>query len=46
VVNTTGDGQTDGMTALFVENAIFLHKPYTAKQLTEAIRATAEEHPC
>ena len=44
VIYTTGHGQTDGMTALFVEGATFLHKPYTAKQLTEAVLATAEEH--
>ena len=45
VIYTTGHGQTDGMTALFVEDAIFLPKPYTAKQLTEAVLATAEQHP-
>ena len=43
VIYTTGHGQTDGMTALFVEGAIFLPKPYTAKQLTETVWATAEE---
>ena len=41
VIYTTGDGQTDGMTALFVEAATFLPKPYTVKQLTETIMATA-----
>ena len=45
VIYTTGGGQTDGMTALFVEDAAFLPKPYTVKQLTEAVLATAEEHP-
>jgi len=45
VIYTTGHGQTDGMTALFVEDATFLPKPYTVKQLTEAVLATAEEHP-
>ena len=45
VIYTTGHGQTDGMTALFVEDATFLPKPYTIKQLTEAVLATAEEHP-
>ena len=45
VIYTTGGGQTDGMTALFVEHATFLPKPYGAKQLTEAVLATAEEHP-
>src|SRR6516164_6044208 len=43
VIYTTGHGQTDGMTALFIEGAIFLPKPYTAKQLTETVWATAEE---
>lgn len=41
VIYTTGHGQTDGMTALFVEAATFLPKPYTVKQLTEAVAATA-----
>ena len=45
VIYTTGHGQTDGMTALFVEDATFLPKPYTVKQLTEAVLATAEELP-
>jgi DNA-binding NtrC family response regulator len=45
VIYTTGGGQTDGMTALFVEDATFLPKPYTVKQLTEAVLATAEENP-
>jgi two-component system cell cycle sensor histidine kinase/response regulator CckA len=45
VIYTTGHGQTDGMTALFVEDATFLPKPYTVKQLTEAVIATDEEHP-
>jgi CheY-like chemotaxis protein len=40
VIYTTGDGQTDGMTALFVKAATFLPKPYTVKQLTEAVAAT------
>jgi len=43
VIYTTGHGQTDGMTALFVEDATFLPKPYTVKRLTEAVLATAEE---
>jgi DNA-binding NtrC family response regulator len=41
VIYTTGYGQTDGVTALFVEAATFLPKPYTVKQLTEAVAATA-----
>jgi CheY-like chemotaxis protein len=45
VIYTTGYGQTDGMTALFVEDATFLPKPYTVKQLTEAVLATAEGQP-
>ena len=45
VIYTTGHGQTDGMTALFVEDATFLPKPYRVKQLTEAVQATAENHP-
>ena len=43
IIYTTGHGQTDGMTALFVEGAVFLPKPYTAKQLTETVWATAKE---
>ena len=43
VIYTTGHGQTDGMTALFVEDAAFLPKPYRVKQLTEVVLATAEE---
>jgi CheY-like chemotaxis protein len=45
VIYTTGHGQTDGLTALFVEDAAFLPKPYRVKQLTEAVLATAEEPP-
>src|SRR5438270_4654231 len=45
VIYTTGHGQTDGMTALFVEDAAFLPKPYRVKQLTEAVLVTAEEPP-
>ena len=45
VIYTTGHGQTDGMTALFVEDATFLPKPYTVEQLTETVLATAEQHP-
>ena len=43
VIYTTGHGQTDGMTALFVEDATFLPKPYTAKQLTEAVTPIAKD---
>jgi CheY-like chemotaxis protein len=45
MIYTTGHGQTDGMTALFVEDATFLSKPYTVKQLTEAVQATGADHP-
>ena len=45
VIYTTGHSQTDGMTALFVDDATFLPKPYKVKQLTEAVLATAEERP-
>src|SRR5271155_3592732 len=45
VIYTTGHGQTDGMTALFVDDATFLPKPYTVKQLTETVQATAEDRP-
>ena len=37
VIYTSGDKQTDGMTALFVEGATFLPKPYTPDQLLEAL---------
>ena len=39
VTYTSGGAQTDGMTALFVEGAIFLPKPYTREQLIEALKA-------
>jgi two-component system, response regulator PdtaR len=38
VIYTSGGGQTDGMAALFVEGAIFLTKPYSAQELTEAVQ--------
>jgi DNA-binding NtrC family response regulator len=38
VLYTSGGGQADGMTALFVEGSIFLPKPYTREQLMEAVR--------
>jgi CheY-like chemotaxis protein len=37
VIYTTGGGRTDGMDALFVEEADFLNKPYTRDQLIEAV---------
>ena len=45
VIYTTGGGRADGMTALFVDDATFLPKPYTVKQLTETVQDTAEDHP-
>ena len=39
VLYTTGGGQTDGMTALFVVGAGFLQKPYTHGQLLDALDA-------
>jgi DNA-binding NtrC family response regulator len=33
VLYTSGQGVTDGMTALFVENSAYLPKPYTVEQL-------------
>lgn len=39
VLYTTGGGQTDGMTALFVDGAGFLKKPYTHGQLIETLDA-------
>jgi two-component system cell cycle sensor histidine kinase/response regulator CckA len=38
VIYTSGRDQTDGMTALAVEGAGFLPKPYTHEQLIEALR--------
>ena len=37
MIYTTGGGRTDGMAALFVEEATFLTKPYTNDQLIEAV---------
>jgi CheY-like chemotaxis protein len=37
VIYTTGGGQTDSITAQFVEEGSFLPKPYTAKQLMRAL---------
>jgi len=42
VIYTTGGGQTDGMTALFVECATFLPKPYTREQLIQAVQSMGE----
>lgn len=40
VIYTTGGVPTDGMTALFVDGAAFLRKPYTRDQLREALEGT------
>ena len=37
VLYTTGQGVTDGMIALFVENSAFLPKPYTVDQLAATL---------
>ena len=37
VIYTTGGGQTDSITARFVEDGTFLSKPYSAKQLMRAL---------
>ena len=37
VIYTTGRGVTDGMRALFVDDFIFLGKPYTADGLTSVV---------
>ena len=38
VLYTTGQGLTDGMRALFIEDYGILAKPYTADQLTTAVQ--------
>jgi two-component system cell cycle sensor histidine kinase/response regulator CckA len=38
VLYTSGQGVTDGMIALFVENSAFLPKPYTVDQLATTLR--------
>jgi CheY-like chemotaxis protein len=37
VIYTTGGGRTDGMAALFVDESVFLAKPYTRDQLIDAV---------
>jgi CheY-like chemotaxis protein len=37
VLYTTGGSRTDGMTALFIEGAGFLQKPYTRERLIETL---------
>ena len=43
VIYTSGGAQTDGITALFVEGAIFLPKPYTREQLIEALGSPGDQ---
>jgi two-component SAPR family response regulator len=38
VLYTAGQGVTDGMRALFVDNSAFLAKPYTPDALVRAVR--------
>src|SRR5262245_5621098 len=38
VLYTTGQGITDGMQALFVENSMFLGKPYTGEKLIGSLQ--------
>ena len=42
VIYTTGGALTDGMSALFVDGATYLQKPYTREQLIKAVRDAAE----
>lgn len=46
VIYTTGGGRTDGMTALFVDGAIFLPKPYRRDQLIRAIETASGSTTC
>jgi CheY-like chemotaxis protein len=41
VIYTTGGGQTDGMTALFVDGGIFLPKPYRSELLIRVIETAS-----
>jgi CheY-like chemotaxis protein len=43
VIYTSGGAQTDGITALFVEGAVFLPKPYTREQLIEALGSPGDQ---
>jgi DNA-binding response OmpR family regulator len=45
VVYTSGRDQTDGMTALAVEGAVFLAKPYSRVQLVTALSASLGSAP-
>jgi DNA-binding NtrC family response regulator len=44
VLYTTGQGITDRMQDLFVENSAFLGKPYTAEKLAGALRGLLNLH--
>jgi len=43
VVYTSGRGLTDGMKSLFVEQSLFLAKPYTNEQVVEAVASLLRE---
>jgi CheY-like chemotaxis protein len=43
VIYTTGGALTDGMTALFVEGATFLRKPYTRQELIQAVQGERKD---
>ena len=43
VVYTSGRGLTDGMKSLFVEQSLFVPKPYTNEQVVEAVASLLRE---
>lgn len=43
IYTTAGGGLTDGMTALFVEGAVFVPKPYTRDELLKALQGGTED---
>jgi CheY-like chemotaxis protein len=43
IYTTGGGGRTDGMAALFVEEATFFTKPYTKDQLIEAVETALRD---
>ena len=43
VVYTSGRSLTDGMKSLFVEQSLFLSKPYTNEQVVEAVAGLLRE---
>lgn len=46
VIYTTGGALTDGMTALFVEGATFLKKPYKRDELMDAMQGARKPPVC